>query len=73
MLIIHPTVPRHRIMLGKFEVIDVTNTKDGRWVAINIQHKLVPTFLVPHTSDVKLGDLLTLYTEVLATPPKGLN
>lgn len=73
MLIIHPSVPRHKISLGKFEVIDVTNTKDGRRITINIQNKLVPTFLVPHSSDVKPGDLLTLYTEVLAIPPKGLN
>lgn len=68
-LIFHP---RHRIILGKYPVVDIKPGLTAIFVTINLGPITCVT-TVPPNSDVKLGDLLTLYTEVLAIPPKGLN
>jgi hypothetical protein len=56
---------RHRLVLGKFPVIAVERTAFGFKFVLQLPGiKLV--LEVPPSSDVREGDILTLYTEVLA-------
>ena len=55
---------RHKLVLGKFPVTGVKRTYDGFEFALQLPGlKLV--LHVPPSSDVREGDILTLYTEVL--------
>jgi len=56
---------RHKLVLGKFPVTGVERTAVGFKFALQLPGiKLV--LEVPPSSDVREGDVLTLYTEVLA-------
>lgn len=59
--------------MGKFPVIEIKRNINHFDVTLDIQGKLFLTFPVPLTSDVRIGDLLTLYTEVLVSIPKDMN
>lgn len=58
---------RLRCVLGKFPVVEVTATH------FKLQLAGTTTAIIdrPPMSDVRSGDLLTLYTEVLLSKPQG--
>lgn len=55
--------------LGKVRVVRITDTE----VELSFQNlaKIIVTRANPQLYDVRLGDLLPLYTEILLAPPKG--
>jgi len=56
---------RHKLVLGRFPVVGVQRSSAGFKFALQLPGiKLI--LEVPPSSDVREGDLLTLYTEVLA-------
>jgi hypothetical protein len=56
---------RHKLILGKFPVLAVQRSTNG--FRFSLQLPGVKLILeVPPSADVREGDLLTLYTEVLA-------
>lgn len=57
--------------MGKFPVTEIKRNINHYDVTLDIQGKLFLTFPVPLTSDVRIGDLLTIYTEVLVTPQRN--
>lgn len=57
---------RHRLILGKFQVIKVEPGLTGMRLHINLGNSVVVVIDSPVNSDVQVGDRLTLYTEVLA-------
>lgn len=62
--------PRLKLVLGKFPVARVIKTPWGFAFSLTlpgIKEKLVIS--VPDHADVREGDLLTLYTEVLTNAP----
>lgn len=61
-----PTRLRHQLILTKLPVIEVTRGLTDQTIVLSIQDKVFLRTTCPLTSDVKVGDLLTLYTEVLA-------
>lgn len=66
---------RYRLILGKYPVIKVEPSLTRIYLTLQVKNKLFLTTECPLTSDVRLGDLLTLYTEVLSNavpqvPPK---
>lgn len=60
------TTLRHRLILGKFQVIKVDKGALGVSFTINLGNAVTAKVDSPITSDVRVGDWLTLYTEVLA-------
>lgn len=62
---------RHRLVLGKFEVIKVEKGLHGQRFRINIGNSVYLTIDSPVVSDVRVHDWLTLYTEVYADADTG--
>lgn len=56
---------RYQLNLGKFPVTEVTTGPNNLTVVIDMQNKFFLRLACPLTADVRVGDLLTLYTEVL--------
>lgn len=52
---------RLQLMLGKYPVVSV----EGQKIKVAMGGTTTMTFTVPDQADVRLGDLLTFYTEVL--------
>jgi hypothetical protein len=57
---------RYQLNLGKFPVIEVTPNESNQTIVIDMQNRMFIRMAAPLTADVRIGDLLTLYTEVLA-------
>lgn len=58
---------RYRLILGKFPVIKLEKDFLGNTQAtVDLQNRAYFVMQLPATADVKEGDLLTLYTEVLS-------
>ena len=56
---------RYQLRLGKYPVIEVTPNEKNLVVVIDMQNKMFIRMGAPLTADVRVGDLLSLYTEVL--------
>lgn len=56
---------RLRLVLGKFRVTDVTQTLSGQVMKVALGGSTTMTAPLPDRADIQIGDLLTLYTEVL--------
>ena len=56
---------RYVLILGKHPIIEAKQGKYGWNLTIEIQDKLFLRTTAPHEADIRVGDLLTLYTEVL--------
>lgn len=61
---------RLRLILGKFRVTKVSPGLQGCRITIDIGNSVTMNIDSPIPADVRLGDLLTLYTEVLAHAPQ---
>lgn len=59
---------RLRLILGKYPVTRVEKGLTGLLMEIALPGGMKILCDLPVTADVRLGDLLTLYTEVLADP-----
>jgi hypothetical protein len=58
---------RLKLALGKFRVIE----RNGRTMKVALGGSTTMTFILPDdNADVREGDILTFYTEVLYAPPK---
>jgi hypothetical protein len=57
---------RYRLNLGKYPVVEVIPGEKNITVVIDMQNKMFIRMAVPLSADVRVSDLLTLYTEVLA-------
>lgn len=57
---------RYRLIFGKFQVKAVTRGFTGQRFTIDLGSSVTITVDAPLRADVKLGDLLTIYTEVLS-------
>lgn len=57
---------RYRLILGKFRVTAISTGLTGFKATLALPGSVTMTIDIPLRADVKLGDLLTLYTEVLA-------
>ena len=57
---------RLRLVLGKFRVTSVSSGLTGTQLKINLDGAVTMVVDAPIQADVKLGDILTLYTEVLS-------
>lgn len=68
-----PVAPkvRHRLILGKFQVTRVEKGLTGLFFWLNLGGSVTAKVDSPITSDVRVGDLLTLYTEVYADADPG--
>lgn len=58
---------RFVLVLGKFPVVKLTHRK----MTLKLGGTTEMTVNIPPHADVRDGDLLTLYTEVLLAPAKG--
>jgi len=58
---------RFKLVLGKFPVVRVSSTH----FVLQLGGTTQGTFSYPDHADIRNGDLLTLYTEVLLEQPKG--
>jgi hypothetical protein len=58
--------PRFKLFLGKFPVVRVVRTSVGLDMALELPGLGKLIVGLPAIADVREGDLLTLYTEVLA-------
>lgn len=56
---------RYILTLGKIQVVDVNKGVLGQRVKVMFPGSVSATFEAPANADVKVGDVLTLYTEVL--------
>jgi len=56
---------RYQLNLTKVPVIELIPGPNGITVVTDLQGKLFLRFKAPLTSDIRLGDLLTIFTEVL--------
>lgn len=61
---------RFRLILGKFPIIKIEPGLGEKIVTLRINEGISLTAGCPLSSDVRIGDILTLYTEVLAKEPK---
>lgn len=61
---------RVRIVLGKFQVKQLVQGKTGGVMTVDMTNGVSMRCEVPTVADVRLGDYLTFYTEVLADPSK---
>lgn len=52
--------------MGKYPVTEVIENQSDITIVIDMRNKFFLRVTVPLTADVRVGDLLTLYTEVLA-------
>ena len=53
---------RYQLILGKFPIVEI----HGTIAVLSIQDKLFLRIPIPSGADVRVGDLLSVYTEVLA-------
>lgn len=60
---------RHKLALGKYLVTRVVKHHLGFEMVIDLGNSIKLTCVVPPSSDVREGDVLTLYTEVLVKEP----
>jgi hypothetical protein len=60
---------RIRLILGKYPVLSISPGHFGFKMILDMGNNVRITADVPVQADVKVGDLLTLYTEVLAKEP----
>ena len=60
---------RYRIILGKFPVTKVDKGLTGCRMVVKLPGSVSLTADMPVNADVKIGDLLTFYTEVLRAEP----
>jgi hypothetical protein len=60
---------RLRLILGKFQVTGVSNGLTGTKAFLNLRGARMEID-IPVQADVKIGDWLTLYTEVLSGDPQ---
>ena len=56
---------RYRLILGKFRVKAISQGLTGLKATLDLGSSVTMVVDCPIRADVKLGDLLTLYTEVL--------
>ena len=63
---------RLRLILGKFPVSAITKTLTGWQIELTLGGTTTAKFIVPHSADVRQGDILTLYTEVLSNRSIGI-
>jgi len=56
---------RYRLTLAILPVIELTPGPLNQTVVLNVDGKTFLRFTAPNTADIRVGDLLTLYTEVL--------
>ena len=58
---------RYRLILGKYHVVEIAkNLQGGNEIVLSIDDKQFLRISAPMPTDTRVGDLLTLYTEVLA-------
>lgn len=57
---------RYRLVLGKFAVTE----RSGATMKLALGGSTTMTVQIPENADVRAGDLLTLYTEILSGFPK---
>lgn len=56
---------RYILTLGKVQVTKVEKGLSGQRIHVDFGNSIIGKFEAPANADVKLGDKLTLYTEVL--------
>ena len=56
---------RYQLNLGKYPVTEVTVGQSNQTVVIDMQNKFFIRMACPLNADIRVGDLLTIYTEVL--------
>lgn len=59
---------RFKLVLGKYPVVRIEQSSTGLRFALALQEGIKFVVEVPANVDVREGDLLTLYTEVLCQP-----
>lgn len=64
---------RFRLILGKYQVRAVTKGLSGVRAEIALPGSVSMNIDIPLRADVKVGDLLTLYTEVFANDQPSAN
>jgi hypothetical protein len=57
--------PRYKLILGKWPVAKITKQLDMYKVDLQIEGRVMFSFIMGGDPDIREGDLLTLYTEVL--------
>lgn len=67
-------LPRLKLILGKHKVVRIVEREGILKVDVQLNGPVMFTFYVTNHADIREGDLLTLYTEVLThanplTPP----
>ncbi len=62
---------RYRLVLGKFQVCQIDKGKEGIRITLDLGNSVKATTVAPPRADVRLGDLLTFYTEVLVDADVG--
>ena len=60
---------RYRLILGKYPITKVEPVAGGIRIKVRVSEGVSFDTIVPTSADVRLGDLLTLYTEVLTKEP----
>lgn len=60
---------RYKLVLGKYPIARVEKTLTGFAFAIQLPNNVKFIVSAPPHADVKEGDLLTLYTEILSDAP----
>ena len=56
--------------MGKYPVTEVIVGESNQTISIDMKNKFFLRVTVPLSADVRVGDLLTLYTEVLQKEPQ---
>lgn len=54
----------YTLQLGKFRVINVEPTKDGKYIIHFEIHTIIGHSILPFKPKLKPGDFITVYTEV---------
>ena len=60
---------RLRLILGKYRVLRVERTPTGFAMAVDLNQGIKLVCELPPTADVREGDILSIYTEVLTNAP----
>lgn len=60
---------RYKLVLGKYPIIRVDKTPFGFDFTIQFPNSVRMTVSAPPTADIREGDLITLYTEILSAQP----
>jgi hypothetical protein len=68
---VEAALKRHRLILGKFQVIKVDKGLSGIRFELNMGNAVSMKVDCPVSSDVRVGDWLTLYTDVAANADTG--